>query len=176
MAMTLQRHQRGFSLIEVLVSLVIMSVGILGVAGMQILSLQQNRSSLLRAEALQLGNDMLDRMRANPLQSYEGEDYTDTPSVTKDCLVNPCSAAEMKDYDIAQWKCTIASAAADGTTYPVCLAWGFTGALPGGQAAIVDSSDDALCAVEAGEVCVIVRWIDNRDGGYSSVSLRTRTN
>ena len=64
-----RQRQKGFSLVEVLVSVVILSVGILGVAGLQMLSLQQNRNSLFRADALLLGGDILDRMRANPLQN-----------------------------------------------------------------------------------------------------------
>jgi len=172
---SLRRHS-GFSLIEVLVSVVIMSVGILGVAGMQVVSLQQNRSSLLRAEALQLGNDILDRMRANPVQTYSVVEFDDAPhSGSEDCIDTACTAAEMKDYDIAQWKCSINSEDSDDTTYPICSTLGIAGALPFGEGAIVDNSDDTLCAVEAGEVCVIIRWQDARDGTMGSVSLRTRT-
>ena len=173
--MSMRRRQTGFSLIEVLVSVVILTVGILGVAGMQVISLQQNRSALLRAEALQLGNDILDRMRANPVQSYAGIDFDDTPAVTTSCITSACSTGDMKDYDISLWQCSINSTAADDSTYPVCDAWNVAGSLPGGQGAIVDDSDDTLCAVEADEICVIIRWVDDRDGSYSSVSLRTRT-
>lgn len=173
--MNLQRRQKGFSLIEVLVSVVIMSVGILGVAGMQVLSLQQNRSALLRADALQLGNGILDRMRANPVQTYAGVDFTDTPGNTDSCITNNCTPAEMKDYDIALWQCSINSTAADGSTHPICSTWQIAGALPGGEGAIVNDSGNPLCTVQLGEVCVVVRWIDSGSGGFSSVSLRTRT-
>ena len=169
------RQAAGFSLIEVLVSVVILTVGILGVAGMQVISLQQNRSALLRAEALQIGNDILDRMRANPTQGYAGIDFDDTPAAVTNCRSSACSASDMKDYDISLWQCTINSTAADESTYPACTALGVAGNLPGGQGAIVDDSDDTLCTVEAGEVCVVVRWVDGRDGSYSNVSLRTRT-
>lgn len=175
--MKLLRKQRGFSLIEVLVSLVIMSVGILGVAGMQIISLQQNRSSMLRGEALQLGNDIMDRMRANPDQDYAGEDFDDDPPTATNCVgsgVN-CSAAQMKNFDIAQWKCSINSTKSDGSTYTICTTLGVFGSFPTGEGAIVDDSDDALCAVEAGETCAVIRWVDNRDGTTSQISLRTRT-
>ena len=79
----------------------------------------------------------------------------------------------MKDYDIAQWKCSINSADAGGTTYPICTTYTIAGSLPGGAGAIVDGTDDALCDVD-GEICVIVQWVDSRDGGTASVSLRTR--
>lgn len=170
-----RQRQKGFSLIEVLVSVVIMSVGILGVAGLQVLSLQQNRNSLLRAEALQLGSDILDRMRANPIQTYAGLDFTDAPPSPTDCVANTCTAAQMKDYDIALWRCSINDLDASLDRYPACVALDVTGRLPGGQGAIVDDSDDALCTVEPGETCAIVRWIDDPSGGtYSSIALHTR--
>jgi len=172
-----RQRQKGFSLIEVLVSVVIMSVGILGVAGLQALSLQQNRSSLLRAEALMLGGDILDRMRANPLQNYAGLSFVGAPALPRDCVVNSCDVAQMKDYDIALWRCSINDLDAALNRYPACTALGVTGTLPGGQGAIVSNAAAALCAVQPGETCVIVRWIDDpRQGTYTSVTLRTRTN
>lgn len=166
---------RGFSLIEVLVSVVIMSVGILGVAGLQVISLQQNRSSLMRAEAQQLGNDMLDRMRANPIQNYAGVAFTDTPPTATNCMTTTCSASNMRDFDIAQWKCSLDSTAADDTTYPICATLGIAGSLPDGEGAILEDTTNTLCPVAAGEVCVIVRWTDDPDGTKASVSARTRT-
>ena len=65
-----QKYSQGFSLIEVLVAVLIVGVGILGVAGMQVVSLQQNRNVLLRDQALQAANDILDRMRANDRMDY----------------------------------------------------------------------------------------------------------
>lgn len=163
-------------MIEVLVSVVIMSVGILGVAGLQVLSLQQNRSSLLRAEALMLGGDILDRMRANPLQNYAGLGFNAAPALPRDCVAATCNAAQMRGYDIALWRCSINDLNAALNRYPACIALGVTGTLPGGQGAIVNAAS-ALCAVQPGETCVIVRWIDDpSQGTFTSVTLRTRTN
>ncbi len=168
--MTLRRRQSGFSLIEVLVSVVIMSVGILGVAGMQVISLQQNRSSLLRAEALQIGNDILDRMRANPQVDYSGIDFDDDPPGNSDCVANTCNRNQMRDFDIAQWKCSINS---EG--HAICGTYGIVGSLPGGAGAIIDNTfpDPTVCPV-TNEICVVVRWEDDRDGTTASISLRTR--
>ena len=170
-----RRRQKGFSLIEVLVSVVIMSVGILGVAGLQVLSLQQNRNSLLRGEALQLGNDILDRMRANPVQDYGGLEFTDAPPSPTDCVANNCSAAQMQDYDIALWRCSINDLDASFVRYPACVTLDVTGRLPGGQGAILEDTTNVLCPVQAGETCAIVRWLDDPTAGtYNSVALRTR--
>jgi len=176
-----RQRQKGFSLVEVLVSVVIMSVGILGVAGLQVLSLQQNRSSLFRSEALMLGGDMLDRMRANPLQNYAGFDFLDPPPSASNCVADSCTPAQMKDYDIAWWRCSINNLDASNNPFEICGTLGVTGSpLPGGQGEIADIGDETNCSVEAGESCVIVRWVeissDSENPTYSSVTLRARTN
>jgi type IV pilus assembly protein PilV len=58
--------QNGFSLIEVLIALVIMSVGMLGIAGLYVQSLQAGRTSMFRHQAVSLVGDVADRIRANP--------------------------------------------------------------------------------------------------------------
>ena len=59
------RSQRGFSLIEILVAVLVMGVGVLGVTGLQMVSLQNNRDALLRTEALQMAYD-IDRVDNGP--------------------------------------------------------------------------------------------------------------
>jgi type IV pilus assembly protein PilV len=175
-----RQRQKGFSLIEVLVSVVIMSVGILGVAGLQVLSLQQNRSSLFRSEALMLGGDILDRMRANPLQNYAGFDFLDPPPPSaSNCVADSCTAAQMKDFDIAWWRCSINHLDASNNPFEICGTLGVTGSsLPGGQGEIADIGDETNCSVEAGESCVIVQWVESQSKNptNSSVTLRARIN
>ena len=57
---------RGFTLVEVLVALVVLSVGLLGIAGLQLTSLKANHGSATRTQAVYLAYDIIDRMRANP--------------------------------------------------------------------------------------------------------------
>lgn len=64
--------QRGFSLIEVLIALIIMSVGMLGIAGLFVQGMQAGRTSLFRHNAVTLAGDVADRIRANP---RAGVDY-----------------------------------------------------------------------------------------------------
>lgn len=62
------RAQRGFTLIEVLVTLVLISVGLLGIAALQLTTMRGNQESYVRSQANVLASDILDRIRANPFE------------------------------------------------------------------------------------------------------------
>lgn len=66
----LMRRQLGVTLIELLITMVIVSIGVLGLAGVQILSLKQAREAGQKMVALQAANDLLDRIRVNPNADY----------------------------------------------------------------------------------------------------------
>jgi len=128
--------QQGFSLIELLVALVILAVGILGIAGLQVVALQQNRGALYRAEATMIANDVMDRIRVNRDTTYDTAINDDPPALADDCRSTDCSPDEMAEYDIAQWKCSINDLDADGNPFDICTTLGIEGALPGGAGAI----------------------------------------
>lgn len=65
--------QDGFSLIEALIAMVVLSLGLLGLAGLQISSLKYNQTAMLRSKAVTLAYDMQERVRAS------GQDFTATP-------------------------------------------------------------------------------------------------
>ena len=68
------RQQRGFTLIESLIALVVLSVGLLGIAALYLETLRAGRSALYRTEAVTMAADIADRMRANrnPANAYTG--------------------------------------------------------------------------------------------------------
>lgn len=167
------KNSQGFSLIELLVAVVVLAVGILGVAGMQVISLQQNRSALYRAEAVQLANDLMDRIRVNTDITYTALMSAD-PQVTTDCIQNACSRTDMAAYDISQWKCSINSLDSDGTTYTACAGFqnvdgsaGIEGALPEGAGSV---------ALVSGVYEVTVQWQDDSQGTMASITLRAQVN
>jgi type IV pilus assembly protein PilV len=59
------KHARGFTLVEVLIALVVLSIGLLGVAALQLTSLRTNSSAAMRSQATVLAYEIVDRMRAN---------------------------------------------------------------------------------------------------------------
>jgi type IV pilus assembly protein PilV len=67
------KRARGFTLIEVLVALVVLSIGLLGLASLQLSSLRWNHGASLRSQATLLAYDIVDRMRANQVAARNGE-------------------------------------------------------------------------------------------------------
>ena len=61
----LRQHARGITLIEVLVTMVLLGVGLLGLAGLQLRGMQVNQGSTFRSQAAMLAEDMADRMRSD---------------------------------------------------------------------------------------------------------------
>jgi len=97
-------RQRGISMTEALVALVLLSVGMLGIAGLFVETLRANRSATSRLHAVNLVNDMSDRILAN---RNAGEGYSlvagALPS-SKGCVVtNNCTAEDLAQDDLAQW-------------------------------------------------------------------------
>lgn len=99
-------NQGGFTLIEVLVSVLILLVGMLGVVGMQMLSLQANQGAYFRSQAIYIGSEILDAMRSNPtaVAAYVGDYPGDTPG-DPGCQAAPagCTPADAADYDLHFW-------------------------------------------------------------------------
>lgn len=100
------RSQTGFTLLEVMIALVIFSIGLLGLAGLQAGGLRTNTQAQLRTIAVIQAYDMAERIRANP-RGIEDGDYDalddDTPTA-EDCISAACTAAEMAIYDYYEWE------------------------------------------------------------------------
>lgn len=96
------RSQSGFSLIEVLIALIIMSVGMLGIAGLYVQSMQAGRTSMLRHNAVTLAGDVADRIRSNPRAAAA---YTAANGADNGCVNGSadCTEAEMAAHDILLW-------------------------------------------------------------------------
>lgn len=102
--------QRGAGLIEVLVAVLVLAIGLLGLAGLQTQSLRFNNEAYFRTQASLLVMDMADRMRTNMEQVREQVstytiEKTDTVPVTvRSCQTNSCSASQLAEFDFQQWR------------------------------------------------------------------------
>jgi type IV pilus assembly protein PilV len=68
-----QTFSKGYSLLEVLIALIILAIGLLGLAGMQLHGLRDNHSAFLRSQATYLAAEIIDRMQANREAALAGE-------------------------------------------------------------------------------------------------------
>jgi type IV pilus assembly protein PilV len=125
----------GFTLVEVLVALVVMSVGMLGIAALYLEGMRAGRTALYRTAAVTLAADMADRIRAN---SNAGAAYAGTgPGADAGCVNGAvdCTAIELAGDDWFNWNNELGTQLPDGTvgeigvagltprTYTITVAW-----------------------------------------------------
>ncbi len=101
------RQQSGFTLIEVLVAVLILSIGVLGAAGMQFAALQSNKESRNQAVGVHYAQELAEKIRANRLlltttpgaYNVEWRSSDGAPSAGTDCASNTCT----QPTDVAKW-------------------------------------------------------------------------
>ncbi len=103
-----QSHQKGVSLIEVLVAVLIFSIGLLGLAGLIVMSTRATHVGYTRTQATFLANSMAERMSANPAAVWSGGyNSASYPAAaqTAGCATAAaaCSAAEVAVHDQQIW-------------------------------------------------------------------------
>lgn len=127
-----QVEQQGFGLIEVLVSLLILTIGLLGMASLQTRSLQMTTGSQSQTQAILLAEDIVERMRAN---RSEIDDYAfDGDPVNCDSAFT-IDNTSVADNDLAEWRNGLAcllpggngEVAIAGRTVTVTVTWDVRG-------------------------------------------------
>lgn len=125
--------QRGATLIEVLVAMLILSVGLLGLAGMQMTALQSNQSAYYRSQATVLAYDVIDRMRANRADALNGVYDIALKNETCDPKLGP--SGTLAQRDVAEWlnslSCLLSpdargSVVRNGRLFTVSIEWNDT--------------------------------------------------
>lgn len=137
--LTSDNSQRGVSLIEVLVALLVLAVGVLGFAGLQMTSLNQSAAANHRVAAVLIAQDTIERMELNPAErdtylgaAWEASSLGGSPSST--CIDSACTPDGIVNWDIAQ------------------LTWQAANQLPAGRVAASE------CTFNNRLTCVVVSW------------------
>lgn len=103
-------REHGFSLLEVLIALLVLSIGLLGIAGLQTFSLQFNHQSYERTQATVLISEMFEKITANPVAARSGAfdaiNTSGTFSYGTSCPAS-CTATQLAAYDLFRWKTSI---------------------------------------------------------------------
>jgi len=108
----INHKQRGFSLLEVLISMVIIAVGLLGLSGLQIASLKGTTNAHSRNVASLLVMELSERMRANPLgvagAFYDNDVTCDTANAERDCRnTRVCTPNQTARHDVLEVMCGV---------------------------------------------------------------------
>ena len=143
------KKQQGISLVEALVALVILAVGVLGLAGVQARQLVETRTANTRAMAVRLVDDLNERMQLNTA-GVRANNYVLAFGVTPaggTCTAAACSPAQLAASDLAQWRANVGAL------------------LPGGNAAIFRNNLDAR------QIGVMLAWNANEGKANSNAVL-----
>jgi type IV pilus assembly protein PilV len=150
--MSLNKTQTGFTLLEILVAIVVLSLGLLGLAGLQAATLRNNQIAYYRAIAIQQTYDMADRIRANQAGAAAAvgayNNLNTTIPADPDCVANTCTAAQMAVADHSQWNNNNARM------------------LPGGTGTVVNGAN--------GSFVVTISWNENTEAGSTPQQFVTR--
>jgi type IV pilus assembly protein PilV len=108
--------QAGFTMVEVLVALVVLSIGLLGIAALLLKSLQSGRTATYRTQAVNFAADLADRIRMNrTAQAGYGTLFADVEVEDANCdTTGGCSDAALASTDLSRWKARIAQLLPDG--------------------------------------------------------------
>lgn len=134
----------GFSLVEVLVAVLVLSIGLLGLAGLQIAAARANDGARLRTEATLAASDVADRLRADPSAFFPlGQASKGTVAIKSDA----CGGGQVGTQDaMGRWKQYFCGL---GLPPP-----------SSGDFARVDCRDPNACG--GGNCAIVVRWDDRR--------------
>lgn len=133
-------RSRGLTLVEILVALLVLSIGLLGLAALQNTSLRFNTSAYYRTQATALSYDLADRMRANRQAAVNGDyDGNYAPAA---CDPNALGVGTIAQQDVASWRYALA-----------CR---------------IPQSFGSVAVTAANEVTITVQWDDDRDDGVNN--------
>jgi type IV pilus assembly protein PilV len=146
--------EKGMTLIEILVSLLILAVGLLGMSGLQTVSLRNSQSAYFRTQANILSSDVAERIRANTRGIVNGNYDNNDGEVNVACnTLAGCSASSMAGNDMAEWKAALASNLPSGV----------------GTVCLDSNAEDGTIAITACDgsgtmMAIKIWWDEDRDG------------
>lgn len=107
--------QRGLAMIETLIAILVLAVGVIGAAGMQLSALRTSQQSAARTAALELASEIADKMRANDhaMSTDSGNPFVGLDYRTSDAPRAPgascygdahCDPSQLASFDVYEWE------------------------------------------------------------------------
>lgn len=165
------RHQHGFTLLEVLIAVVILSIGLLGVAGLQAFGLRNNQDAYVRSQAAILAMDIAERMRANRAGVLAGAYDLGAAAQNANCnnAAVGCTPAELAGHDLYQWRKALLAALPTPNPTDAGLGEGVvcidSDPTPGAGGTDGTGVGNAGCDGTGTVYAVKIWWDTDRDGG-----------
>lgn len=94
---------RGVTLIEVLVAMLVFSVGLIGAAGLMAMAARSNQAAYLRTQVTFLAQNMAERMQANPIGVWNGDYNGDYPDASAQDCASGCTPGQLARHDRQRW-------------------------------------------------------------------------
>jgi type IV pilus assembly protein PilV len=175
---------RGFTLLEVMIALVVLCIGLLGMAAMQVIGLRSNTTSSYLSQATIIASDMTERIRANQVAVAAGAFLNYDSAAVANCGVLPvpyCSEYSQDGTIIAGAACTPAQMAAFDLNVMACgnrindgrIPNDGIASLPNGRM-VVTCNDGVTCPAPYQHV-VTVTWQDSARDATGKTVATTRT-
>ena len=166
---------RGFTILEVLIALLVFSLGLLGMAGLLVISVKTNHSAYLRTQASFLAQSMGDRMRANVPRVWAGDyqgSYTGTAGGADPCPAGTaCTRENVATRDKAQWETQLGDQLPNASAQIACA--------PDATVSVSQSEQDGG-APYTGICHIVIQWSEatlkrSRDGVTADETPDTET-
>jgi type IV pilus modification protein PilV len=156
---------RGATLLEVMIALMIFSIGMLGLAALQVTGLRETGNSEKRTQATLVANDIIERMRSNITATTAG-DYAAVNYAAIDCATPPATYCE-DDESSAATACSTTQMATFDAQLVYCQA---NKRLPSGSLSVACTDNAGVAAACAGTVyrTITLNWVNNNDFGNTS--------
>lgn len=137
--------QSGFTLLEVLVAMLVLTIGLLGLAGLMASSMRNNLSASHRTQATWMAADIIDRMRANRASAIAGTYATALGTPVACTVAAPTGTVPVQD--IAAWKSQLGC--------------------------VLPTGDGSIAVTNAARATVVIRWNDSRGSQGSATETFT---
>ena len=150
--------QCGFTLVEALVALVVLSIGLLGVAKLVMGAVHADDSAYMRGQATQLAYELLDQMRANRPGATAG--FYALAGAANDCTGGACTPQQLAQLDVINWQNRLAQA------------------LPGGVGVVtmgVDALGDVTASIQVNWDDSMAQWSFGVTGAPAAMTLTRET-
>ncbi len=157
------KQQKGIGLIEILIAVVIMSLGFLAAARMQVEGMRFSQSAYYQSQAYFLASDMIDRMRSNIAgveQGYYDGQGTSADADDPGCALTPCNSLGIARQDLFDWSASLHSLQGASSFIP---------SLPGDD---TSTAQGVIQDMDNGVYAVVMRWREVIKGENSQQELR----